>query len=168
MEKIISAGTDLRVGDEVIIVKHKFPELNPENTRGKMVMKTAGELRAIHNKCKKPGEPEMSFYKNSYFEYELKGINCIGMTGEIVEIDLAPRTESEIETGEVAIYVVEFTTKSASWKGKRMTFYPEEVRKIRRRVYQEVEDDTEEENEENYEEESDLVTQKGLFGSENY
>lgn len=162
--KEISKDISLKVGDEVIIIKHKFPELHPKNTLQKMVMKTPEELKMIHHNCKKPDDPEMSFSKNSYFEYELKGINCIGITGKIIEVRTAPETEYEIGTGEIAKYVVKFTTNLASWKGKIMTFFPEEVRRIRRRVYQEIEDDIEEENEDDeYEEESDLMTQKKLF-----
>jgi hypothetical protein len=120
----------MQIGDIVKIVGHKFPELHPKNTLKKVVRKTPEELKMIHHKCKKPDDPEMSFSKNSLFEYELKGINCIGMTGEIIEIRTKAETEYEIKTGEVAKYVVKFTTNLASWKGKRMTFFPEEVQKI--------------------------------------
>ena len=160
MEKEAGANMFLKVGDEVIIVKHKFPELHPKNTLKKVVKKTPEELRAIHNKCKKQGDSDMSFSKSISFDYELKGINCIGMIGEIVEIDPIARTEREVETGEIAKYVVKFITNLASWKNKRMTFYPEEVQKIGK-IYQEVETDKEKKEKDN--KEIDPIIQKKLF-----
>jgi len=114
----------MQIGDIVKIVGHKFPELHPKNTLQKVVMKM------IHHKCKKPDDPEMSFSKNSLFEYELKGINYIGMTGVIVEIRTQPECEYETETGDIAKYVVKIKSNLSSWNNKIVTLYPSQVQKI--------------------------------------
>ncbi|HBG68854.1 hypothetical protein A2W67_02595 [Candidatus Nomurabacteria bacterium RIFCSPLOWO2_02_40_28] len=120
----------MQIGDIVKIVGHKFPELHPKNTLQKVVMKTPEELKMIHHKCKKPDDPEMSFSKNSLFEYELKGINYIGMTGVIVEIRTQPECEYETETGDIAKYVVKIKSNLSSWNNKIVTLYPSQVQKI--------------------------------------
>lgn len=121
----------LKVGDIVRIVNHKFPELNPVGIVNKIITLSPERLNEVYRKFKKPEDADLTFAKDISFKYQLKGINCLGLTGEIIEIRSVPETEYEIRTGDIAKYVIRFTTNHATWKRKKMTLFPSQVESIK-------------------------------------
>lgn len=92
-----------RVGDSIKWVKNKFPELN---TYKKAVVKNNGR----------------------FYEYEVKDRGVVGKTGVVIKIDDVPTTEYEINTGEVAKYLIEF--KGGKDDGKQLHAFEDEIIKI--------------------------------------
>lgn len=121
----------LKVGDTIRIVNYKFPELNPKGPENKIMTLSPERLNESYRKFKKPKDADLNFTKNISFQYQLKGINCLGLTGEIIKIRSSPETEYEVKTGDIAKYIVRFTTNHASWKGKKMTLFPSQVEKVK-------------------------------------
>ncbi len=116
MKKIPSAPQErepLFVGDKVRVIKYKFPELHPEKPIKKVVYDFD-----VYNRW-------VPFY------YTFQGLHTIGLEGHIIEVRTEPYCQYEIETGEIQKYVVRFTSGGKGWVGKKLTFYPEEVQRIK-------------------------------------
>lgn len=124
-------GEVLKIGDTVKIINHKFPELNPKGIENKIMILSPERLNEVYRKFKKPEDADLTFAKDISFKYQLKGINCLGLTGEIIEIRSVPETEYEMRTGDIAKYVIRFTTNHVSWRGKKMTLFPSQVERIK-------------------------------------
>jgi hypothetical protein len=121
----------LKIGDTVKIINHKFPEFNPKIPINKTIRIGPEELTRVYREFKKPEDADLTFVKEISFKYQLKGVNCLGLVGEINGIRNAPETKYEIETGDVAKYVIRFTTDHPKWKNKKMTLFPSQIELVR-------------------------------------
>ncbi len=124
--------TLFKVGDTIKIVSHKFPELNPKKTENKTMILTPQELSRLYYSKKKPNEPDLAFYRNYYFGYQVKGLNYIGMKGVIVEIRNKPGCKYEKQTGDIARYVMKITDKVSGWEGSIVSLFPSQVELIKK------------------------------------
>lgn len=121
----------LKVGDTIRIMNHKFPELNSRGIENKIMTLSPERLNETYRKFKKPEEADLNFTKEISFQYQMKGINCLGLIGEIIEIKNVPDTEYEIKTGDIEKYIIKFTTNHSTWKRTKMSLFPSQVERIK-------------------------------------
>lgn len=131
--KTITEEEYYQIGDTVKIVNYKNPELNPETVENKSVSIEPERLTELHNKFKKEDEQELSFHKKITFPYQLRGMNYVGMTGVITSIRTVPGCDYEKRTGDIATYVVRILDNLSGWKDKKVTLYPSQVIRIKKR-----------------------------------
>ena len=124
--------TLFKVGDTIKIVNHKFPELHPKKTENKTMILTPQEASRLYYSTKNSNEPDMVFYRNLYFGYQVRGLNYIGMKGVIVEVRNEPGCEYELQTGDIARYVMKITDKVSGWEGSIVSLFPSQVELIKK------------------------------------
>lgn len=125
----------LKVGEFVKIINHKFPELHPPGVLSKTVSKTPEEMEEIQKEINP--EKIVHFRKGAIFEYKLSGINYIGIEGVIEKIRTIPEVDYEIETGDIAKYVIRMKSNLSNWNNKIVTLHPSQVIQINKLKYKE-------------------------------
>lgn len=99
-----------KIGDKIKWVNDKFPQVL----------------------CKKTVMED-----NKTYEYEVKSRKVVGRVGKIIKIrelsnkyNDVPLCEYEIETGDIAKYLIKFADKSPNWNHKILHAYESEIEKI--------------------------------------
>lgn len=128
----------LKTGDYVRIISHKFLELHPKGAINKSSSKTPDEMEKIQFESNNQGGSVVHFRKNALFEYKLAGLDYIGIEGVVIKIRNKAECEYEKITKDIARYMVKIKSHLLNWKNKIVTLYPSQVQRITKLTYKET------------------------------
>lgn len=128
---------NLKVDDRVRVISQKFPENNKKISNQKSIIAPASfqgrstrgvdREEMVENLKYKQTDPWKGKLIN--YTYSAVEIDYIGRTGVISAIRKEPECEYEIETGDIAKYVVRLDNKRTK-KYSGVNFYPSQLIKI--------------------------------------
>ena len=128
---------NMKIGDKVKIINHKFPKINPIVPSTRTIVapdsfKARNNRYIDMNEVIDDSKKEKKINPNEkmdVYTYIVTGISYLYKIGEIVGIRNTPETEYEIETGDIAKYIVEIISDVSGWKGKRVVLFPSQIKK---------------------------------------